>query len=85
MERWKAVTQMEGLVTLLLVVREGRLDAAAEELQVNRTTVTRRLKALEAALGGRVVVRGPAGMEVTPLGEEALAAARARSKPPWSL
>lgn len=77
MERWKAVTQMEGLVTLLLVVREGRLDAAAEELQVNRTTVTRRLKALEAALGGRVVVRGPAGMEVTPLGEKALAAARA--------
>lgn len=72
MDRAEAAAHMEDLVTLLTVTRLGRVEAAAEELGVNRTTVGRRVQALERALGGRVLLRGTAGLEVTPLGRRAL-------------
>ncbi len=72
MDRVEAAAHMEDLVTLLAVTRLGRVEAAAEELGVNRTTVGRRVQALERALGGRVLLRGAAGLEVTPLGRRAL-------------
>lgn len=62
---------------LLAVGRSGRYNAAAEELGLNHTTISRRIAALEESVGGRVLVRGAGGWELTDLGRDALAAAEA--------
>lgn len=53
----------------LAVAREGQLLAAARRLGVNHATVGRRLSALEASLGVRLVERRPAGCALTEEGE----------------
>jgi len=65
------------LLVLLEVARTGRYTTAAEVLGVNHTTVARNVAALERALGGRVLVRGADGWELTHLGERAARAAEA--------
>ncbi|HWV79322.1 MAG TPA: LysR family transcriptional regulator [Isoptericola sp.] len=65
------------LLVLLEVARTGRYTTAAEVLGVNHTTVARNVAALERALGGRVLVRGADGWELTALGERAARAAEA--------
>ncbi|MFE5308265.1 LysR family transcriptional regulator [Isoptericola sp. NPDC056605] len=65
------------LLVLLEVARTGRYTTAAEVLGVNHTTVARNVAALERALGGRVLVRGADGWELTRLGERAARAAEA--------
>lgn len=67
--------QLDALMTFLAAARLGRYTAAAEVLGVNHSTVSRRIAALEDAMGGRVLVRGTSGWEVTPLGRRALAVA----------
>src|SRR6478735_1154607 len=67
--------QLEGLMTFLAAARLGRYTAAAEVLGVNHSTVSRRIASLEEAMGGRVLVRTPAGWETTALGRRALAVA----------
>ena len=62
---------------LLAISRCGSLDGAAEQLNVNRTTVGRRLKALEHKLGGRMFTRSDGEYFLTALGREFLAAAEA--------
>lgn len=57
---------------MLAVARLGRLSAAAEVLQVNHTTVARRLAALEKSLGERVLVRTSNGWELTDRGREVM-------------
>jgi len=59
------------LLVLLEVARSGRYTTAAETLGVNHTTVARNIAALERSLGGRVLVRGAEGWELTALGERA--------------
>lgn len=66
---------LEALMTFLSVARLGRYTAAAEVLGVNHSTVSRRIAALEAAVGGRVLVRTTGGWEVTDLGRRAVAIA----------
>lgn len=51
---------------------QGSLAAAARTLGVEHTTVGRRLNALEAALGTALVVRGPEGLSLTPIGRKLL-------------
>ncbi len=63
----------DDLLVLLAVARTGRYTTAAQQLGVNHTTIARRVAALEAALGGAVLRRGPAGWVLTPLGERAVA------------
>lgn len=65
----------DDLMVLLAVGRSGRFSAAAENLGLNHTTVSRRIAALERALGGRLLARGGGGWELTDLGRDALAAA----------
>ncbi|WP_156434438.1 LysR family transcriptional regulator [Mycobacterium sp. IS-1590] len=65
----------DDLLVLLAVGRSGRYNAAAEELGLNHTTISRRIAALEASVGGRVLARGAGGWELTELGRDALAAA----------
>ncbi|MFK4788635.1 LysR family transcriptional regulator [Microbacterium sp. ZW T5_56] len=65
----------DDLLVFLAVARTGRFTTAAAVLGVNHTTVARRIDALEAALGGRVLTRGTAGWILTSLGESVLEAA----------
>ena len=65
----------DDLLVLLAVARDGRFTAAARRLGVTHTTIGRRIEALEAALGGRLLVRGAGGWRLTALGERAVAAA----------
>ncbi|UXA17568.1 LysR family transcriptional regulator [Mycobacterium sp. SMC-4] len=67
----------DDLLVLLAVGRTGRYTTAADELGLNHTTVSRRIAALERAMGGRVLARVGAGWELTDLGREALTAAEA--------
>ena len=64
----------DDLLVLLAVARTGRFATAGRQLGVTHTTVARRIDALEAALGGRVLVRGTDGWRLTPLGDRAAAA-----------
>lgn len=67
----------DDLLILLAVGRSGRYISAAETLGVNHTTISRRIAALERAIGTRVLTRVGAGWELTDRGREVLAAAEA--------
>ncbi|MFN3003672.1 LysR family transcriptional regulator [Mycolicibacterium wolinskyi] len=67
----------DDLLVLLAVGRSGRYTTAADELGINHTTISRRIAALEQAIGGRVLTRGAGGWELTELGRAALSAAEA--------
>lgn len=67
----------DDLLILLAVGRTGRYISAAEALGVNHTTISRRIAALEQAIGTRVLTRVGAGWELTDRGREVLAAAEA--------
>src|SRR4029079_403948 len=56
----------------LAAARCGSLGAAARELGVEHTTVSRRLGALEDALGAKLFARTPDGLALTPAGAEVL-------------
>jgi DNA-binding transcriptional LysR family regulator len=56
----------------LAVARHGGLATAAHSLNVNHTTVARRLSGLEADLRTRLVVRTPTGVTLTPAGKDLL-------------
>ena len=68
----------------LFVARHGTLARASAALQVDATTVSRRVSALEAALGQTLFERAPSGFVLTAAGRalvphaEAMAAAAAR-------
>lgn len=59
----------------LAVARSGQFLAAAKRLNVNHATLSRRVTALEAALGTQLLARRPQGCELTEEGERFLAAA----------
>ncbi|MFC5069215.1 LysR family transcriptional regulator [Flaviflagellibacter deserti] len=65
----------EDLRVFLALGRHGSLSAAARTLAINHATVARRIKALEASLGERLVERRPDGYVLTPAGTRTLAAA----------
>jgi len=57
------------LQVLLALVRHGTLSGAAKELEVNASTISRRLDALERALGVHLFDRGPDGVLATAAAE----------------
>ena len=61
----------------LAVARAGRVSAAARRLQVEHTTVSRRLAALETELGVPLFYRASTGYLLTPHGESILPNAEA--------
>lgn len=65
---------------LLAISRAGTLSAAAHELGVNQTTVSRRVKALETDLGSRLLDRDGREYKLTPAGEKAVEKASAISE-----
>ena len=58
------------LAYLLAAYRQRSLAGAARELRCDHTTVSRRLNALESALGGRLFTRTPEGLTPTELADE---------------
>ncbi|MCB1424380.1 MAG: LysR family transcriptional regulator [Zhengella sp.] len=61
----------------LAVARAGQILGAARRLGLNHATVSRRMSALEDALGVKLVDRQTTGTELTPEGERFLATAEA--------
>jgi DNA-binding transcriptional LysR family regulator len=53
---------------VLALARHGALEGAAEDLGVDPSTVSRRVRALESALGARVFDRTLSGHRLTPVG-----------------
>lgn len=72
-----AVPGADDLLVLLAVGRTGRYVTAAEQLGINHTTISRRIAALELAIGARVLTRVGSSWELTDRGREVLAAAEA--------
>lgn len=56
----------------LAIAREGSMLGAAKVLNVNQSTVQRRLAALEEAVGGKLIERHPTGYRLTDLGQKVL-------------
>jgi DNA-binding transcriptional LysR family regulator len=56
----------------LALARGGSLSAAARAMGVRHSTISRRMDALEAALGTRLVHRDPSGSRLTDIGQELL-------------
>ena len=63
----------DDLRSFLAVTRHGNLSAAARALKVTQTTMGRRLEALHARAGARLLLKTPAGFVLTPAGERILA------------
>ena len=59
----------------LAVARAGQILGAARRLELNHATVSRRIAALEEALGAKLFRRLTTGSELTPAGERFLAVA----------
>jgi DNA-binding transcriptional LysR family regulator len=68
--------QWDSLKLFLAIAGSGSLAAAARALDINHSTVFRRLNAFEAQLGGRLFERLGGAYQLTPLGEEVLERAR---------
>ncbi len=67
----------DDLRSFLAVVRAGRLTAAALQLQIDHSTLSRRIAALEAALQVRLFDRLPTGYLLTAAGERLATEAQA--------
>jgi DNA-binding transcriptional LysR family regulator len=65
----------DSLRSFLAVVRTGRLTAAALQLQVDHSTLSRRIVSLEEALKVKLFDRQPTGYVLTPSGERLAAEA----------
>ncbi|WP_163071524.1 LysR family transcriptional regulator, partial [Acinetobacter baumannii] len=63
------------LCYFLAIARSGKLTVAARRLEVEHSTVSRRLAALEQALGARLFDREPDGYRLTSAGEKLLPSA----------
>jgi DNA-binding transcriptional LysR family regulator len=63
------------LKAFLAVARGGSTLAASKSLNVNQTTVARRVESLEAALGVRLFERGQTGSRLTEVGRDLVAEA----------
>jgi DNA-binding transcriptional LysR family regulator len=70
----------DDLEVVLALVRAGSLAGAAARLEVNTSTVARRLDALEAALGVHLFDRSPTGIAATELAESLLPVAEAMER-----
>jgi DNA-binding transcriptional LysR family regulator len=66
----------DNLRYVLMVANKGSIAAAARELEVNRTTVLRRINSFQQDLNCRIFDRGDSGYVLTPEAEKMIDAAR---------
>jgi LysR family transcriptional regulator, cell division regulator len=64
------------LLVFLEVARSGSISKAARRLHTVQTNVSARMQKLEAALGSRLLIRTPHGIDLTSAGEALLPVAR---------
>ncbi|HVE83502.1 MAG TPA: LysR family transcriptional regulator [Myxococcales bacterium] len=64
--------RLSDVVTLLAVRRHGAISAAARELNVTASQVSKAVVRLERRLGGALLVRQARGVTLTPRGQEVL-------------
>ncbi len=69
MQKFKFDFDWDHARVFLAVAREGQLLAAARKLKLDQATVTRRITALETALGVRLLDRRTTGSELTQQGQ----------------
>lgn len=74
-DRKRTAVDWEDVRVFLALARHGSLSAAARTLAVTHATVSRRLRSLEASIGGKLVERRPEGFVLTPVGIRTLDAA----------
>ena len=74
-EKKRTEPDWQDVRVFLALGRYGSLSAAARALSATHSTISRRLRSLEATLGENLVERRPGGYVLTPAGEHALAAA----------
>jgi LysR family cyn operon transcriptional activator len=67
---------LEHLHTLVAIAEEGSLSAAARRRHLSQPAVSMQVKALEEALGSRLIHRGTRGISLTAAGEAFLVHAR---------
>jgi DNA-binding transcriptional LysR family regulator len=70
------MTDWDAFRVLLAVVERGSFSAGARALGISQPTTGRKIAALEAALGARLLVRRARGVVLTPAGEDVVAEAR---------
>jgi len=70
-----ASAEWSDLRILLALARAGSMVAAAKQLGIQHTTVSRRIDALEEALGTRLIGRARTGVTLTDAGQGAIRAA----------
>jgi len=70
----------DGLQVFLAVARSGRVSAAARRLNVEHTTVARRIAALERTLGVSLFYRTSRGYLLTPEGQNVVSTAEAMER-----
>jgi DNA-binding transcriptional LysR family regulator len=70
---WKATVRWDDLRCFIVVAEAGTLSAGAKRLGLSVATTGRRIDALEAALGLRLIDRSPNGAAVTAKGRRILA------------
>jgi DNA-binding transcriptional LysR family regulator len=70
----------DDLRLLVALERRGSMLAAATALGLDHSTVSRRLAALELAVGAQLVERTPRGVRLTPAGQRACEQARAMER-----
>lgn len=70
---WAIMLEWDELRTFLAISRHGSLSAAARALRVTQTTMGRRLGALHARAGAKLLSKTPHGYVLTPAGERVLA------------
>lgn len=68
---------LDELRVILAIAETGSVLAASEKLRLTRTTLRRRLDALEARVGAPLVFRGPSGAALTEAGQVVARHARA--------
>lgn len=62
--------QWDDLRIFLAVARDGSISGAAKRMNVQHSTVSRRIRVLETQLGTRLIERKKSGYELTAAGEE---------------
>ena len=60
--------QWDDLRIFLAVARDGSISGAAKRINVQHSTVSRRIKVLEQQLGTRLIERKASGYELTSAG-----------------
>ena len=64
------------LESLIAVAESGTITAAAEQVHISQSALSRRLQLLERELGADLLVRGRHGVELTALGQQTVVHAR---------